>query len=130
MKKYECNCGHSWLAACTLKVIECQACKNKVKGKFINYPSPKTDLEWWLYLGRTNELIAGAFNPKFDESSFTKCTDWIKLQEKLKINWAVGQAFWHKNLCFINQDANKNEWLMIRGNIPIPVGSVDQQGDY
>ena len=69
----------------------------------------------WVKLGRLNLWICGAYDPSFDRESFAECKTIAELKERfLQGNWSLGQAFFHDDLCFINQDNGGDEWLTIK----------------
>jgi hypothetical protein len=73
----------------------------------------------WIRIGRKNHWISRACDPPFDKDSFYECKTLDELAEKLaKGNWCLGQAFYYKNLCFINQVNGGDEWLTIRDDLP------------
>lgn len=75
-------------------------------------------IEEWLRIGRDNVWIKRANDPPFTRDSFYRCETKRELKEKLEHgNWAVGVAFYFRDLCFINQDDGGDEWLTIRYGI-------------
>lgn len=77
-----------------------------------------SNLEVWFYIGLQNLWISEATDPEFSYSSFFECKTIDYLIEKLKVgNWCLGQAFYHRNICFINQIDGGDEWLVIRDGI-------------
>lgn len=82
-------------------------------------PRPELDeeqqIEQWLAVGRANPWIQEAWDPPFDRRSFAKCETPDELAERLAHgNWSLGSAFYHKDLCLINQVDGGDEWLTIR----------------
>lgn len=72
----------------------------------------------WFEIGKKNPFICKAEDPKFTEDSFTECKTLDYLIEIFKhCNWCIGQAFYYKNLCFINQVNAGDEWLTIRDGV-------------
>lgn len=73
----------------------------------------------WLNIGRKNLWIREAEDPTFDFHSFTQCDTYAELADwVLKGNWCLGQAFYCKDICLINQVHGGDEWLVIKGDIP------------
>ena len=73
-------------------------------------------LKHWYSLGRKNIWIREAEDPKFSLDVFTekeKIDDFIRTL--LIGNWSLGQAFYYKDLCLINQINGGDEWLVIKG---------------
>lgn len=73
----------------------------------------------WLEIGKQNQWISNASDPPFDENSFYECKIIDELIDNFRHgNWCLGQAFYYKDLCFINQVNGGDEWLTIRRDIP------------
>jgi len=82
----------------------------------------------WIDIGNRNPWIKEHNNdpycltyrdPVFDENMFTECKSIEELKERfIHGNWCIGQAFYYKNICFINQVNGGDEWLVIRDDIP------------
>jgi hypothetical protein len=71
--------------------------------------------EAWYALGLANPWIKEADDPAFTRSSFTGCFSVDELQERIVAStWAIGTAFYYRNLCFIQQVDGGDEWLTIR----------------
>lgn len=126
-------CGHSWKAY--FNESACESCGNtSVKGRPIPTPEPKDQIDIWIMLGRANPWIAGAYDPPFTRNSFYQCKTVEELKEKFKFaNWCLGQAFYYKDICFINQVNGGGEWLTIRYNIPfesITMSLVMKNGEF
>jgi hypothetical protein len=69
----------------------------------------------WEQIGLKNYWIPEAYDPPFTSKSFCKCNSVEELESYLKKgNWSLGQAFYNKNLCFINQVEGGDEWLTIK----------------
>lgn len=72
-------------------------------------------LDQWLQLGQENPWIREASDPPFTKDSFYGCQSIDELEERLDFtNWSLGQAFYYRNLCFINQVNGGDEWLTIK----------------
>ncbi|MEK5357775.1 hypothetical protein [Paenibacillus sp. FSL L8-0709] len=77
-----------------------------------------SNLDTWLKIGQKNHWIAEATDPPFTYASFTECKTVDYLIEKLGLRgWCLGQAFYYRNLCFINQIDGGSEWRVIRDGI-------------
>lgn len=84
-------------------------------------------IKTWLEIGNKNIWIKEHNtdpdcltyrDPAFDEKSFCECETVQELIEKFEYgNWCIGQAFYYKNICFINQIDAGDEWLVIRDDI-------------
>ena len=73
---------------------------------------------WIRQVGSGNPEDDCAFEPRFSEEYFHECKTIKELIEKFKHgNWILGQAFYYKNICFINQINGGDEWLTLRNNI-------------
>jgi hypothetical protein len=73
----------------------------------------------WLLIGCKNHWIRHAYDPPFTERSFRECATEDELIAQLRHgNWCLGQAFYLRNLCFIQQVEGGDEWLVIRGDVP------------
>lgn len=77
-----------------------------------------TDTTWlakWYEIGINNHWIAGAWDPQFTIGSFSECKTLEYLITKLQGGgWCLGQAFYYKNLCFIQQVNGGDEWMVIK----------------
>lgn len=72
----------------------------------------------WLRIGLENPAIAAATDPPFTENSFEECFTIEKLEERItEAVWGIGMAFFHRDLCFIQQVAGGDEWLTIRHGV-------------
>jgi hypothetical protein len=72
-------------------------------------------IEQWLKIGRSNPWIRYASDPPFNRDSFARCTTLDELEDRIgSANWALGTAFYYRDLCLINQDDGGDEWLTIR----------------
>lgn len=79
----------------------------------------RTQLAWWVAIGRRNPWIAEAVDPPFTVLSFHFCRDVRELAERLLHgNWCLGQAFALGEICFVNQVDGGDEWLTIKGRTP------------
>ncbi|KQY83743.1 hypothetical protein ASD24_29490 [Paenibacillus sp. Root52] len=77
-----------------------------------------SNIETWYSMGCKNSWISNAYDPPFTRRSFSECITIGTLVQKLHFsNWCLGQAFYYKNLCFINQIEGGSEWLVIRDDI-------------
>ena len=88
----------------------------------------------WLALGRENRWIRRAWDPPFTRRSFTQCADVAELKGRLgRGNWCLGSAFWLGDLCFIEQTAGGDEWLVIKLNVAFEsasCGAMIEQGTF
>ncbi|MEV6831201.1 DUF3846 domain-containing protein [Amycolatopsis sp. NPDC051102] len=74
--------------------------------------------EQWYQLGLENPWISSADDPPFTRNSFVGCYSVDELEERIGHgNWAIGTAFYYRDLCFINQVEGGDEWLTIRHGI-------------
>lgn len=74
--------------------------------------------EQWYQLGLENPWITSADDPPFTRNSFVGCYSIDELDERIGHgNWAIGTAFYYRDLCFINQIEGGDEWLTIRHGI-------------
>jgi len=72
----------------------------------------------WENIGLRNVWIAGAYDPPFNRNRLNHCPTMESLKAKLTFDsWALGESFYFKNLCFINQRDAGDEWLAIRGSL-------------
>lgn len=82
---------------------------------------PELDVELrdaWYQVGLENPWIKNADDPPFTKDSFTGCYSVEELAERISgASWAVGVAFYYRDLCFINQVEGGDEWLAIRHGI-------------
>lgn len=75
----------------------------------------ETWLDTWLKIGKKNWWICEADDPPFTKAMFSECKTIEYLIDRMKHgNWCLGQAFYYKDLCFINQIDGGDEWLTIR----------------
>ncbi|NVM45566.1 MAG: hypothetical protein HWN79_11680 [Candidatus Lokiarchaeota archaeon] len=59
-----------------------------------------------------------AFEPPVTEQDFFQCGSIPELYNLLtQGNWILGQPFYFRNLCFINQINAGDEWLVIRDGL-------------
>lgn len=79
----------------------------------------KTNLiDTWLEIGSRNAWIVTACDPAFSHKSFYECKNIEDLQKQFSGgNWCLGQAFYYKNICFINQIDGGDEWLTIKDDL-------------
>ncbi|MDE5051766.1 hypothetical protein NDK25_04980 [Niallia taxi] len=62
-----------------------------------------------------NHWIPLAYDPPFTMDSFSEYKTLENLLTKLQGGcWALGTAFYYKNLCFIQQVGGGDEWLIIK----------------
>jgi uncharacterized protein DUF3846 len=72
----------------------------------------------WLAIGRENPWVREAYDPPFRLESFYPCYTLEELEEQLTARvWAIGAAFYYRDLCFIQQVEGGDEWLTIRYGI-------------
>jgi len=71
--------------------------------------------ETWYRIGRDNLWIRDADDPPFTRDSFVGCYSIEELEERISgTAWAIGTAFYYRDLCFIQQVEGGDEWLTIR----------------
>lgn len=69
----------------------------------------------WESIGKSNPWIAEAYDPAFDRTMLREVQDIDQLQLMFQYgNWCLGQGFYYRNLCFINQVDGGDEWLTIK----------------
>lgn len=86
-----------------------------------------SNIHTWYKIGNSNCWISAADDPSFSEARFTECKTLDYLMDKLYAgNWCLGQAFYYKNLCFINQVDGGDEWLVIRDDLSFESASCRQ----
>lgn len=69
----------------------------------------------WEAIGKNNYWIAKANDPAFDYKLLKKVYDLNQLEMLFHYgNWCLGQGFYYRNLCFINQIDGGDEWLTIK----------------
>ena len=69
----------------------------------------------WHAIGMKNRWIRLADDPPFQLQSLCSCETLEILREHLKTgNWCLGQGFYYRNLCFINQVNGGDEWLTMK----------------
>jgi hypothetical protein len=88
----------------------------------------------WYRIGRENPWIREADDPPFTPDSFLGCYSIVELEERLGHgNWAVGTAFYYRDLCFIQQVEGGDEWLTIRHGVGfenVTVGPSVEDGSF
>ena len=73
---------------------------------------------WISQLGSRDPVDLCAFEDPLNPKFFKECETIDELITYLtQGNWMLGQAFYYKNLCFINQINGGDEWLTIRDDI-------------
>ena len=112
----------------------CESCIDKNQGAELisekeNKLRQKNELiKQWLKIAQNNIWIkqrgsndpndSCAFEPKLTEKDFYECKNIVDLyNELIQGNWVLGQPFYYKDLCFINQVNGSDEFLVIRKNI-------------
>jgi len=69
----------------------------------------------WEAIGKANPWIAEANDPEFDRTLLKKVDTLEQLELMFQYgNWCLGQGFYYRNLCFINQIDGGDEWLTIK----------------
>lgn len=72
----------------------------------------------WFEIGRSTPPLHDAVDPEFTRDSFTGCFSLLELRERFEHgNWALGTAFYYKDLCFICRVDGADEWLTIRHGV-------------
>ncbi|ARP71761.1 DUF3846 domain-containing protein [Streptomyces pluripotens] len=75
-------------------------------------------IQEWLRIGKENPAIVAATDPPFTEGSFEECFTVEELEERITAaSWGIGTAFYHRDLCFIQQVEGGDEWLTIRHSV-------------
>ena len=73
----------------------------------------------WVKIGKQNPFIRQAGDPPFNTLSFQSCISDDELLDKFEHgNWCLGQAFYRRDLCFIQQSQGGDEWLVIKQDTP------------
>jgi hypothetical protein len=81
----------------------------------VAFSSTETLLQTWESIGLANPWIRNAWDPSFSKSTLCYCSTLDVLKTNLAYrNWCLGQGFYYKNLCFINQVNGGDEWLTIK----------------
>jgi hypothetical protein len=81
--------------------------------------NPADPIAIWLTVGKNNAWIRRACDPTFTRSSFAQACSIEDLASRLTGgSWCLGQAFWLRDICFINQVDGGDEWLVVKENIP------------
>ena len=69
----------------------------------------------WEAIGLENPWIAEANDPPFSKYMLIRVATLNELEYIFKQgNWCLGQGYYFKNLCFINQIDGGDEWLTIK----------------
>lgn len=91
-------------------------------------------LTQWEQIGNRYYAIRTAYDPAFSTSMLHRCNRLEELHTYFAHgNWCVGQGFYYKNLCFINQMDGGDEWLAIKDNYDFESITFDgmiQQGRF
>lgn len=91
-------------------------------------------LNKWEEIGFKNIWIREAYDPAFSRDMLEKCDSLTELHNYLKgPGWCLGQGFYYKNLCFINQIDGGDEWLTIKDDYAfesISFGSIREGRFY
>ena len=91
-------------------------------------------IQIWLEVGKKNSWIKHSNDPPFTLNSFSECKSIEVLAEKfVHGNWCLGQAFYFKNLCFINQIDGGDEWLVIKDDLDFEsctMGAIIKDGEF
>lgn len=93
-----------------------------------NVVSSQELINTWLEIAQNNVWIRqrGSFDPEDDcafepplsKNDFFECFSIRELYNRLaQGNWILGQPFYYKNVCFINQINAGDEWLTIRDDL-------------
>jgi hypothetical protein len=73
---------------------------------------------WIRQRGSKNPEDICAFEPRLNEQDFFQCGSIPELYNLLtQGNWILGQPFYYRDLCFINQINAGDEWLVIRDGL-------------
>lgn len=114
--------GHNDIRQCSKKTVEyMKSTPEYYKNVKVLRELGMTDTTWlqtWYKIGLDNYWIAQAWDPQFTINSFQECKTLDYLMTKLASgNWCTGQAFYYRNLAFINQVNGGDEWLIVRNDI-------------
>ncbi len=73
-------------------------------------------LSIWEEIGSKNFWIRSSFDPAFSKSMLKECENIDELHFYLNQtgSWCLGQGFYFKDLCLINQQEAGDEWLIIK----------------
>lgn len=106
----------------TLESMKKKAFTGIYKSIVVNKELGMLDTTWlqtWYKLALQNPWISQAYDPQFKITNFFECKTLDFLMKKLSGGgWAVGAAFFYKNLAFINQVDGGDEWLIIKEDVP------------
>lgn len=93
------------------------------EGKYYQHLKILNDLgekntEWldtWVEIGKRKPWIAQADDPEFDQSMLVECKtmDYL-VQQLVQGNYCIGQGFYYRDLCFINQVDGGDDWITIK----------------
>jgi hypothetical protein len=101
-------------------VAKLNAIENEASALLASCHAYRTEalIQTWLHVGKNNLFVSRASDPPFNRSSFTGCATPEELVQKVMLgNWSLGAAFYHRDLCFIQQEHGGSEWLVIRENV-------------
>jgi len=74
-------------------------------------------IEIWEAIGLGNPWIAEVNDPPFSKYMLVRVNTLHQLELIFQYgNWSLGQGYYFKNLCFINQIDGGDEWLTIKEN--------------
>jgi hypothetical protein len=86
-------------------------------------------IDTWLAIGKKNWWIQEACDPEFTKSSFCNCNSLAAMvQEIIKGNYCLGQAFYHDNICLMQQVDGGDEWLVIKEDTAFESFTVGAMG--
>lgn len=91
-------------------------------------------IEIWEALGLDNPWIAEANDPPFSKYLLVRVNTLQQLELIFQYgNWSLGQGYYFKNLCFINQIDGGDEWLTIKDDYAfesITFSGIIKRGEF
>jgi hypothetical protein len=91
-------------------------------------------LDTWAAIGLANGWINEACDPAFSKLMLKKCENLEQLEYFFRQgNWCLGQGFYYRNLCFINQLNGGDEWLTIKDDYDfesVTFGCMIERGEF
>jgi len=91
-------------------------------------------IETWEAIGFANPWIAEANDPPFSKHMLVRVNTLQQLELIFQYgNWCLGQGYYFKNLCFINQINGGDEWLTIKDDYAfesITFNRIIREGEF
>ena len=88
----------------------------------------------WEAIGLDNPWIAEANDPPFSKYMLVRVASLAELEYLFEQgNWCLGQGYYFKNLCFINQINGGDEWLTIKDDYAfesVTFNRIIKQGEF